>query len=307
MYSLKKIDSFSLIRRKIAFLSLFIVPTITRYIWKLFNRSNRYNYIDGRLYKLILTIHSKMLLLPNDSCADIFSSFGNNCTLTINTGRLTDTLALVFGIGEFDVAKLYETIKTDTDHILDIGANIGTTSIFFGAQNPKSQVHAFEPNSSIFDVLLKNIKQSHLNNVTVYNFGLGEATENSYLDIKYEGNPGSAYISTAPNGTKITLKRLDDIDSIDKFNVIKMDVEGYEYFVLLGGVNKIQKNKPKIIFEYFNGFNSENLAVNAKLIDLLSGWGYKFFVLDGTLKPIDKDFLLSLERLINVVALPNPI
>lgn len=49
---------------------------------------------------------------------------------------------------------------------------------------------------------------------------------------------------------KIHIKKLDEIAAIQQIDVIKIDVEGFEFEVLKGGKNKIRQNKPVIILEY---------------------------------------------------------
>lgn len=47
----------------------------------------------------------------------------------------------------------------------------------------------------------------------------------------------------------VELRTLDSLE-LQKVDFIKIDVEGYEYFVLQGGLNTIRKFKPQIILEY---------------------------------------------------------
>ncbi len=47
-----------------------------------------------------------------------------------------------------------------------------------------------------------------------------------------------------------TIKKLDDLSEITKFDLIKIDVEGFEYEVLKGGETKIKQNQPIVILEY---------------------------------------------------------
>jgi FkbM family methyltransferase len=306
MYSLKELQNYSKMRTWSSNLLIHVLPKITRKIWKRSGQSQRHDYVDSELYKKILAIHSRLLLLPNTSEKNIKAKFDKHCVLQLSTSRLTDTLALVFGTGEFDVAAAYKLIQDKDDIILDIGANIGTTSIHFANQNPSAVIHSFEPNKIIYDVLRNNIHLSTLDNIKTYNFGLGNSNETLYLEIQFEGNPGSAQISDAPGLNPVLIKKLDELDEITKFSMIKMDVEGYELQVLLGGLNKISKNRPKMILEFFNGFELENSDRNNQLIELLLSMGYHLYLMNGKLIHADAGLLLSTRKLLNLVALPDP-
>ena len=147
---------------------------------------------------------------------------------------------------------------------------------------------------------------SCLTNITALNYGLGNSNQKLFLDIKYDGNPGSAFISSFPTNNEITIRKLDSIDEIKNFNIIKMDVEGYEHQVLLGAEKKITECRPQIILEYFNGFQGESKLANKNLLDWLSSLNYTLYIMDGKLKTVDQNFLSGTTRLLNILALPTP-
>lgn len=75
---------------------------------------------------------------------------------------------------------------------LDIGANVGLTSILFAQTSKK--VFAFEPSLNSFRNLLINIKSSKYNNVRCYQFGLGSKNKNEILVSASKGESTTAYI-----------------------------------------------------------------------------------------------------------------
>ena len=72
---------------------------------------------------------------------------------------------------EPEMVKLFKTLASGSEVILDIGANIGCTAILFGELS--KSVHAFEPSPTTFRFLEKNISRSGLRNVFLQNIGLG--------------------------------------------------------------------------------------------------------------------------------------
>src|SRR5688572_14359002 len=52
--------------------------------------------------------------------------------------------------------------------IIDCGANMGVSVLFFAKEYPKARIIAFEPDAAIYDVLQKNIASFHLNHVELH-------------------------------------------------------------------------------------------------------------------------------------------
>jgi tRNA1(Val) A37 N6-methylase TrmN6 len=65
---------------------------------------------------------------------------------------------------EPDMVKLFRAVASDSEVILDIGANIGCTALLFGELS--MNVYAFEPSKTTFGFLEKNISKSGLKNAT---------------------------------------------------------------------------------------------------------------------------------------------
>ena len=155
---------------------------------------------------------------------------------------------------------------------LDIGANLGTHTVVLADKFKK--VYAFEPQNEVFKQLDYNCKINNCNNVTRYNVGLGNKAEIrkiSCFDRKKSNNIGAMYIvdETEEEGCEtIRIKTLDSFNIKEKIDLIKIDVEGFEYFALSGGIKTIKKNKPVILIEEHN-------YANSKVFKLLMDLGYK--------------------------------
>lgn len=164
---------------------------------------------------------------------------------------------------------------------IDIGANIGNHSVYFGLFCSEVVV-SFEPNPDLIPILKYNMNNNNINS-NIYNCGLGEK-EGIYtltLPDEHSNNIGGARLIEANKSTKknIIVKKLDDvIKDIENhnpnysFNIIKIDVEGMEVPVLKGGRKTIEKYKPELFLE----IQSEQ-QMN-EIIEILYPLGYKRIV-----------------------------
>jgi FkbM family methyltransferase len=122
--------------------------------------------------------------------------------------------------------------------VLDIGANIGTHTIYYAKY--ASRVIAFEPNPVAFECLQHNLKnKAELHNVAVGSF-LGKVSM-----VPQGDNYGAVY--TEPSGT-IPVITIDSLD-LNACNYMKIDVEGDEIAVLHGAVKTILKFRPVMCIE----------------------------------------------------------
>ena len=138
---------------------------------------------------------------------------------------------------------------------MDVGANIGCTTIIFGQLAKK--VLAFEPTPATFRNLEKNIKNSGLQNIELYKFTLGD--KNSKATVSFsDSNRSGAFIadkvdaSDYQQSADIEIKKLDEFSSainLEKIDLLKLDVEGFEQRVIEGGGGVISKHRPLIQLE----------------------------------------------------------
>jgi len=154
------------------------------------------------------------------------------------------------------------------DVALDIGANIGLWARdlcqFF------QRVHAIEPVADFRDCLIKNVPAT---NLKIYDCALG--AENSMIDmIVVPENTGHSHVDTESFGQgKIQMRTLDSMD-LPPADYIKLDCEGYEYNIILGGENYIKSCKPVIVVE--QKFHKDTgTSDNGEAVELLISWGAK--------------------------------
>jgi FkbM family methyltransferase len=133
---------------------------------------------------------------------------------------------------------------------LDIGANVGTHTIYFARMCGAEHVHSFEPQPAACERLRKNVALNDVSSrVTVHQIALTDEPCEVALTFGRQVD-----ISTVPknNTSRRTVvvpgKRLDDVIS-DRVTLIKMDVEGMEPAVLKGAYRLIRSSRPVIFAE----------------------------------------------------------
>jgi len=165
-------------------------------------------------------------------------------------------------------------LAVDPAVILDIGGNIGTTSVYYANLFPEATIHTFEPVEDNYSILKKNI--SPYNNITAYNVGLG--TEDGSVDIyqcNEEGNAGgfSLYDLDVDESKKqtISLRKADKFlheNNILQPDLIKIDTEGAEYDILSTLDPKMLSNVKWIIGELHGNKDFELLAYLSQWFDI---------------------------------------
>ena len=180
-------------------------------------------------------------------------------------------------------------IKSELNLCLDIGANKGSYSRLL-MNSTETKVMAFEPMKGSF-IELQKIKKKYGNRIDLYNFAIGD--ENVQKEIYFSNdrselasfNKESNKLSFVKNGNKLShivnLKRIDDLDelkNIKNIDLIKIDTEGYEMNVIIGGLNLINRIKPKFIQIEFNWhqllnnqtiYNFSKILKNYKIAQIL--------------------------------------
>ncbi len=150
-----------------------------------------------------------------------------------------------------ETALLGQLLKSG-DVVLDVGANIGTHTVFFGKKvSPGGLVYAFEPQRVTFEFLCSNIVLNGLVNVIPLQKGASDQPGEVNIPILNPAiaqNFGGMHIEGHENGDKVSIIPLDDLN-LERCNLIKIDVEGMELKVLQGAKKTIQKCHPFLFIE----------------------------------------------------------
>jgi len=176
--------------------------------------------------------------------------------------------------------EYYFEPETNFPVILDCGANIGMSVLYFKKMFPDSKVLAFEPNPNSFKILEQNVKENNLKNVEIYNFGLYDVEKeiSFFIDNNLSTLIGSMNQETGGDKELIvkTKKLSNYLKLFEVIDLVKIDVEGAEVNILKDLVESSTIGRVKeYIIEYHHNLGSLKSNLSAFLAEFENnGYGY---------------------------------
>ncbi|WP_181881509.1 FkbM family methyltransferase [Helicobacter sp. MIT 99-5507] len=186
---------------------------------------------------------------------------------------IPDSLSFIYQIKEIFGDEIYKfKSKNKEPLIIDCGANVGVSVLYFKKLYENCKIYAFEADKKIFQYLEQNIKNNNANNIELHNKAI-------WID-----DNGIYFASDGADGGHIELdsKNTQKIDSVALKNILlkhsyidflKIDIEGAENEVLLDckdSLNNIQNifieyhqrhDKPQNLGEIINILDKANFRI----------------------------------------------
>lgn len=190
---------------------------------------------------------------------------------------------------------------------IDVGANVGVHSL---TMSQGRKVYAFEPEPSIARKLKANVELNGLKNVEIIEAALSDVDGSLTLySADDKSNPNEGQASLIPGHfegrTKEVKVKVTTLDSmfrdLGRLDFVKIDTEGNDMRVLLGGEKTISRLRPTIIFEWHEpSWKKAGTSIEDAICF--------FEKLDYSLSNIDKGAPLALPitDFANILAISNP-
>lgn len=202
-----------------------------------------------------------------------------------------------------DIVTLIKKYISDRNlhHLLNVGSHIGSVCLPISLHIDK--VTAIEAYPATYKHLCENIELNSLTNVTPINIAVGNSEEDIYfMSIdkicpiehinRIKNNSGGMHVFTERDITnnmrsavltdkKITNKvnKLDNLQKqVEPFDIMLVDIEGFEYDFLLGAEQSIKQHQPIIIIEIWddNKRKKENMVqTQEEVVNYIKSLGYK--------------------------------
>jgi FkbM family methyltransferase len=194
--------------------------------------------------------------------------------------------------------------------IIDCGANIGLSALYFKQLYPKARIIAFEPDEEIFGYLKANVETFGLADVELIKKGLWK--EETVLEFFSEGSDANRIMNASEKQlvqqnnlfTKTVVPTVKLSNFINEtVDFLKIDIEGAETDVLL----EVKEKLPlvKNIFIEYHSFVDQPQTLD-QILSTLSASGFRYYV-DVPLALSNRPFLnrgsfLSIDLLLNIYA-----
>lgn len=173
-----------------------------------------------------------------------------------------------FNICEQQTKKFFIDTVKENFNIIDAGAQIGMYTTLFGQLAKNGRIYAFEPTDTM-EFLSENLKFNNVTNVELHKTPLSNKV-GKYTDKIFK-----------VWSQQIIEEREFDFETIDNFitknnlsiDLIKIDVDSYDYEVLQGCENTLKTQNPIVVVELNHALGKRNFTV-AHGVDFMKSVGY---------------------------------
>lgn len=162
--------------------------------------------------------------------------------------------------------------------VIDVGANVGDTIFAINQMRPDLLIIGFEPDTRFFRLASKNC--GSLSNVKLENLAVGSLALVK-LELISDGTTARMKEVKSSNHDLLNSGKVASLDAyLEEHNLkpdlIKVDVDGFDFDVLLSGASFIERHKPKLFFEVAP-FTTAQLEGYRELFSRLDEIGYNSF------------------------------
>lgn len=231
------------------------------------------------------------------------------------------------GLESVLVSRLLKALRSTLNRPLrffNAGANIGWYCSLALHCVPDIELTAFEPVSSTFEDLSKNVIAGEGQKATLHHMALSDrdGEDKIYLSAEAIGcsSLGMRTPQDAENFEMVQLRRLDSLYPHDRADTLcdflMMDIEGAEHKFFNGAVGLLQNGFRPVICMEFNPLLLKAQGSDGSYVKDLENLGYSFYLITNRLNKISTQSILEaykdinnrkVENLLNLLAVPDHI
>lgn len=255
-------------------------------ISKIISKINKYseNYINKKKTEFK---KQKDKLWDNKFLSSNKFVFNLNDKIKINLYKDSVLSRLIYEGFEQEELNYIEKTLAMGDIFIDVGSNIGLHSLIASFKvGENGNVIAFEPSPITFERFLENISLNNIKNIEVRNKGISNKSEFLNFNISEDGYDAWNTFAHSDESNmfskeiEVEVNTLDnELENIDKsrIKIIKIDVEGWEKFVILGGKKILIEYSPIVMMEFTETNTFAAGYMVQELYDIMIAIGYEWF------------------------------
>lgn len=218
----------------------------------------------------------------------------NHYLLTFRANNYLETQVYLHGTWETHLLEFAAMFLDENEVFLDVGANIGATSIPLAKANPSCEFHLFEPHPAIYENLETNVSLNRLPNLLLSNQAVSDNTSETitFYAQKESNNMGLSSTRLNPDIEQYDIINVKCVSLDQRFlnytkriAVIKIDTQGNEWPVLKSARKLISKYRPLVLFEFESEYYEDNddESARAEIVQFFEQMGYDLFNINKNL------------------------
>ncbi|MFN4315821.1 MAG: FkbM family methyltransferase [Chitinophagaceae bacterium] len=191
--------------------------------------------------------------------------------------HFTDPQAFLLSVRELFIEEIYRfRPSTPNPRILDCGAHIGMSILFFKHNYPGAVITAFEPDSANFALASKNLDSWNLKNVEILPKAIW--IHNEEIQFQQTHDMGSSIVDSGEISSdavvRIPCQRLRDLLE-GEIDFLKLDIEGAEYEVIKDCGDRL-RNIKNIFLEYHG--NYDEMYKLTTMLQILTEQNFAYYI-----------------------------
>ena len=180
---------------------------------------------------------------------------GNKMNLYVNDW--VQKSLFVYGEYERKEIRFWQQLARKRKTIFDIGGHVGYYSLVAAkAASTDTKIYCFEPIRQTFERAKENIALNGYQNIYLQNFALSNEDGSLQINIGGDENWGMSSINAHAHTSgktetvnKQTVDSFCNAHNINQIDLVKIDVEGSEFYVLQGMKQMIASSRPVVLIE----------------------------------------------------------
>jgi FkbM family methyltransferase len=225
-----------------------------------------------------------------EKCSDLpeLSLVRDGLVFLARPGVQVDWHVFFFGTYEPEVRRIFRAVLPLGGVALDVGANVGWHTLLMASLvGASGRVLAVEANPFVRQRLHDHLCLNRFRHVDVVPYAAADTEGMVEFYAPAANDPGSGnghVVEIRPGGRgetiRVEARLLDGIvaaSAIRRLDLIKIDVEGFEWRVLRGGEETIAKFRPHIIFEYNTEYASRGGGMPELMGEFFRTHRYRLF------------------------------